>query len=91
MTLWADDVAARAWYTEVLGIEPYFQRPDADNPAYVQFCLCDHQDELGIIDQRYAPPAFGAQPGGAIMHWHVDDVAAAITALEAKGATVYMR
>ena len=36
VTLWADDLpAARAWYTEVLGIEPYFQRPDAENPAYV--------------------------------------------------------
>jgi predicted enzyme related to lactoylglutathione lyase len=91
VTLWADDVlAARAWYTEVLGIEPYFQRPDAENPAYVEFRLGDHQDELGIIDRRYAPPGSGAQPGGAIVHWHVDDVEATIVALEAKGATVYM-
>ena len=91
VTVWADDVpAARAWYTEVLGIEPYFQRPDAENPAYVEFRLGDHQDELGIIDRRYAPPGFNAQPGGAIVHWHVDDVAATIAALEAKGATVSM-
>lgn len=91
VTLWADDVpAARAWYTEVLGIEPYFQRPDAENPAYVEFRLGDHQDELGIIDRRYAPPGSSTQPGGAVVHWHVDDVAATIAALEAKGATVYM-
>jgi predicted enzyme related to lactoylglutathione lyase len=91
VTLWADDVpAARAWYTEVLGIEPYFQRPDAENPAYVEFRLGDHQDEMGIIDRRYAPSGSSAQPGGAIVHWHVDDVAATIAALEAKGAAVYM-
>lgn len=91
VTLWADDVAAaREWYAEVLGIEPYFQRPDAAQPAYVEFRLGDHQDELGIIDRRYAPPGSSTQPGGAIAHWHVDDVAATITALEAKGATVYM-
>jgi predicted enzyme related to lactoylglutathione lyase len=91
VTFWADDVpAARAWYAEVLGIEPYFQRPDAENPAYVEFRLGDHQDELGIIDRRYAPPGTGAQPGGAIAHWHVDDVETTIAALEAQGATVYM-
>ncbi len=93
MTLWADDVlqAARAWYAEVLGIEPYFQRPDAENPAYVEFRLGDHQDELGIIDRRYAPPGCPARSrAGAIVHWHVDDVAAAIAALESKGATVSM-
>lgn len=91
VTLWADDVpAARAWYAEVLGAEPYFQRPDAETPAYVEFRIGDHQDELGIIDRRYAPPGFSAQPGGAIAHWHVDDVAATIAALEANGATVSM-
>jgi predicted enzyme related to lactoylglutathione lyase len=91
VTLWADDVpAARAWYADVLGIEPYFQRPDAEIPAYVEFRLGDHQDELGIIDRRYAPPGSRAQPGGAVVHWHVDDVEATVTALEAKGATVYM-
>ena len=91
VTLWADDVpAARAWYTQVLASEPYFQRPDAENPAYVEFRLGDHQDELGIIDRRYAPPGTSAQPGGAIVHWHVDDVAATIATLEAHGATIYM-
>ena len=33
----ADDVRkARDWYAVFLGGDPYFQRPDADNPAYLQ-------------------------------------------------------
>ena len=56
VSLWANDVkAARAWYSDVLGIEPYFQRPDAENPAYVEFRLGDYQQELGIIDRRFCP------------------------------------
>ena len=91
VTLWADDVAAaRAWYTDALGVEPYFQRPDAENPAYVEFRIGDHEDELGIIDRRYAPPGMGETPGGAVVYWHVDDVAATIAALEARGATALM-
>jgi predicted enzyme related to lactoylglutathione lyase len=90
ISYWADDVkAARAWYSELLGIEPYFQRPDADNPAYVEFRLGDYQDELGIIDARYAPPGAQAGPGGVIAYWHVDDVAATLERLLAMGATEY--
>jgi catechol 2,3-dioxygenase-like lactoylglutathione lyase family enzyme len=34
ISFWADDVkAARAWYSELLGIAPYFERLDAANPA----------------------------------------------------------
>ena len=36
ISYWADDLkAARAWYTELLGIAPYFERPDSENPAYI--------------------------------------------------------
>jgi catechol 2,3-dioxygenase-like lactoylglutathione lyase family enzyme len=50
ISFWADDVkAARAWYSEILGIAPYFERPDAANPAYIEFRLGDYQHELGII------------------------------------------
>ena len=90
ITYWADDVkAARAWYAELLGIEPYFQRPDADNPAYVEFRLGDYQDELGIIDARYAPQGTTRGPGGAVVYWHVDDVAAALERLLTMGATAH--
>ncbi len=87
---WADDMkAARTWYAELLGIEPYFQRPDAENPAYVEFRIGDYQDELGLIDRRYAPGGAVDGPGGAIVFWHVDDLDGAYARLKAMGATEY--
>jgi len=90
ISLWADDVkAARAWYSELLGIAPYFERPDAENPAYIEFRLGDYQHELGIIDRKYAPPGAAIGPGGVIAYWHVDDVAGTLQQLTAMGATEY--
>ena len=90
ISFWTDDVkAARAWYTELLGIAPYFERPDAENPAYIEFRLGDYQHELGIIDSKYAPPGAATGPGGVIAYWHVDDVAATLQRLLAMGATEY--
>ena len=45
--------------------------------------------ELGIIDQRFAPPNAAAGPGGAVMHWHVDDLPATVERLLSLGATEY--
>ena len=91
LNLWADDVAAAvAWYTEFLGVQPYFERRGPDGrPAYVEFRIGDHQDELGIIDRGYQPPDAGTGPGGAIMHWHVDDLDATVERLLSMGATQY--
>ncbi|WP_406065726.1 VOC family protein [Streptomyces sp. NBC_01077] len=46
----ADLAAARSWYTEVLGLDPYFERPD-----YIEFRLGDHSTELGISRTPSAP------------------------------------
>ena len=90
VSFWADDVdAAMRWYGELLGVEPYFVRPEDGPPAYVEFRLGDHQDELGLIDRRYAPPDAAAGPGGTVAYWHVDDVAAALERLRSMGATDY--
>lgn len=89
VSFWAADLAAaKRWYSEVLGLEPYFQRPNAENPAYIEFRLGDYQHELGIIDSRYAPKG-AAAPGGAVLYWHVDDVAATVEKLIAMGAKAY--
>ena len=83
VSFYADDLdAASSWYAEVLGIPPYFARP-----GYVEFRVGDSEDELGIIDRRYAPRP--APPGGAIVYWHVDDLAAAISRLRSLGAEEY--
>jgi predicted enzyme related to lactoylglutathione lyase len=90
VSFWADDLeAATKWYTELLGVDPYFQRPEEGPPAYVEFRLGDYQHELGLIDRRYAPDGAMPGPGGAVMFWHVDDVPAALERLLSMGAKEY--
>jgi hypothetical protein len=39
VNFYATDIqAAKKWYSELLGIEPYFIRPDPENPIYVRLC-----------------------------------------------------
>ena len=73
--------AAEKWYTELLGISPYFERP-----GYREFRLGDYQHELGLIDSRYQPEGSATGPGGAVAYWHVDDVAATFEKLLSMGA-----
>lgn len=90
VSFWADDLkAARKWYKELLGIDPYFERPDPNNPAYIEFRLGDHQHELGIIDRKFAPKASVNGPGGAVLFWHVDDINATLAKLVSMGAKEY--
>jgi len=85
ISFWADDLeAAKRWYAELLGVEPYFGRP-----GYYEFRVGDHQDELGLIDSRYAPGGIATDPAGAVMYWHVDDVRAALERLLSMGAKEY--
>jgi predicted enzyme related to lactoylglutathione lyase len=82
----ADVAAARKWYTELLGIDPYFERPVGGPPAYIEFRLGDYQHELGVIDSRYAPAGSATGPAGAVVYWHVDDVTATLEKLLSLGA-----
>ncbi|MFE5522414.1 VOC family protein [Streptomyces virginiae] len=85
INFWADDLeAAKNWYTEVLGIAPYFERP-----GYAEFRIGDHQQELGIVDRRYAPPGAADKPGGAVAYWAVDDLPAVRQRLLDLGAEEY--
>ncbi len=88
VNFFADDMdAAKTWYSELLGIDPYFERPAPDgHPAYMEFRLGDYQHELGFIDGRYAPHGSTSRPGRAIVYWHVDDVPASHERLLALGA-----
>jgi predicted enzyme related to lactoylglutathione lyase len=88
LNFYADDVAAaRDWYAELFGVEAYFAYPPAPAaPAYVEFRIGDDEDEFGFIDRRYAPPGDAAGPGGAIMHWHVDDLQGTVDRLLEMGA-----
>lgn len=88
ISYFADDVErARQWYTELLGIEPYFSREANGRVAYLEYRVGDYQHELGLIDSRYSPHGAGAQTGGSVTFWHVDDVVAARGRLLSMGAT----
>jgi predicted enzyme related to lactoylglutathione lyase len=85
----ADVPATVAWYTELLGVQPYFVRPEQGPPAYVEFRLGPDEDELGILDSRFAAHPATSRPAGAVVYWHVDDVAAAVDRAIALGATAH--
>jgi predicted enzyme related to lactoylglutathione lyase len=86
ITYFADDLeAAEAWYTELLGVEKYFEVPG----GYVEFRIGDHSQELGIIKGDWAPHDMSAAPGGQIAYWHVDDLDGSIERLLALGAEEY--
>ena len=79
-----DHEGAKKWYSEFLGIEPYF-----NVPGYTEFRLGDYQHELGIIDAKYAPKDYSAKPSGAIAHWHVDNLKSTLDRLISLGAKEY--
>ncbi|GMA26020.1 glyoxalase [Luteimicrobium album] len=90
ITYTADDVAAaRDWYAALLGQEAYFAQPAEGAPAYVEFRVGADEDELGIMDRRYAAPATrdAGAGSGATVYWAVDDVEATLTRLAELGAT----
>ncbi|HEY4784926.1 MAG TPA: VOC family protein [Bacteroidales bacterium] len=75
---------AKKWYSEVLGLEPYF-----NVSGYTEFRLGDYQHELGIIDSKYAPKNASKEIGGAIAYWHVDNLQETLDLLISKGAKLY--
>jgi predicted enzyme related to lactoylglutathione lyase len=89
VSFFAEDMgAAKEWYTELLGIEPYFARPEVGPPAYLEFRFGDFQCELGLIDARYSPHGLSDKPAGAVIFWHVDDLEATVERLLKLGATL---
>ena len=71
-----DLVAAKAWFSQVLGAEPYF-----DEPFYVGFSVGGF--ELGLIPDG-EPGAAGVQA-----FWGVPDATAELARLEGLGAQVH--
>jgi predicted enzyme related to lactoylglutathione lyase len=73
----APDLAkAKAWYSKVLGIEPYF-----DQPFYIGFNVGGY--ELGLDPD----PSSSTGSGGVIVYWGVPDANAALKRLLSLGAT----
>lgn len=80
----ADHAAAKEWYSQLFGTDPYF-----DVPGYFEFRLGDHQHECGVIDAGYAPSGACDGPAGAVIYWHVDDLDAILALLDSLGAREY--
>jgi len=73
----APDLAkAKAWYSKILGIEPYF-----DQPFYVGFSVGGY--ELGLDPDL----SLSAGLGGVVVYWGVADANAALKRLLSLGAT----
>jgi len=73
-----DIAAAKAWYTKVFGVEPYF-----DEPAYyVGYNIGGF--ELGLTPE---PSAGAKRQPAEVAYWGVEDTAAAYKKLLEQGAT----
>lgn len=72
-----DLAKAKAWYTNVLGIQPYF-----DQPFYVGYNVGGY--ELGLVPQ---PDAGAKRAAAGIAYWGVPDAHAACKRLLDLGAT----
>lgn len=70
-----DLAAAKAWWTVLLGQEPYF-----DQPFYVGFSVAGY--ELGLLPD-------GDPADGALTYWAVDDCFTAVDEALALGARVH--
>ena len=66
---------ARDWYTQALGVEPYF-----DEPYYVGFDIGGF--ELGLIPDSET----AGRPGSVAVYWGVDDIQTAFGRLLSAGA-----
>jgi predicted enzyme related to lactoylglutathione lyase len=83
ISFYADDLeAAKRWYADFFGVEPYFAVP-----GYYEFRIGDYRHEFGLIDKAYAPYAPVSGPAGSITSWHVDDVQATLDRVLTLGAT----
>lgn len=83
-----DFEGAKRWYTDLLGVAPYF-----DQPWYAEFRIGDYQYELGILNGEFAGQLGGVpatdRPGGVVLYWQVDDLDAAIVRTLELGATLF--
>ena len=75
----SDLAKAKAWYSEVLGIQPYF-----DDPFYVGFNVGGF--ELGLVP---VASTNNSGEGGARAYWGVADAEAAFKQLLALGAQAH--
>ncbi len=77
-----DLAAAKAWYSQILGIEPYF-----DEPFYVGFNVAGYELGLQPYEGEGEMPVSAAE--NALTYWGVEKVDEAFQNLLALGATAH--
>ena len=78
-----DDIdKGKAWYTAVLGVEPYF-----DEVFYVGFNVSGY--ELGLQPGQPGASTSDDKADGAVAYWGVENAAEAFARLIELGATVH--
>ena len=75
-----DLTEAKAWYSKIFGIEPYF-----DQPFYVGFNVGGYELELEL--ELDPDPSSSDGAGGVIVYWGVSDVEVALKRLFSLGAS----
>lgn len=80
----ANHKEAVKWYADFLETEPYFNAP-----GYSEFRIGDYQNELGIIDGKFAPESISDKPSGTTVYWHVDDLQATLDRLISLDAIIH--
>ena len=73
----SDLARSKAWYTEVFGVQPYF-----DEPYYVGFNIAGY--ELGLNPSKTVDPG----PGGSVAYWRVGNIDDAVEWFAKAGAVV---
>lgn len=90
ISFFADNLQeAKDWYTDFLGIEPYYAFPNDETPTYIEFRIGDYEHELEIIDKIFQPSLASKSIGGSVAFWHVEDVNKVFDKLISSGAKEY--
>jgi lactoylglutathione lyase len=75
----SDISKAKAWYSKIFGVDPYF-----DEPYYVGFNIAGY--ELGLQPEDNASPN---KEGGVVSYWGVENVEEIYKVFIANGASEY--
>ena len=75
----SDISCAKAWYSKIFGVDPYF-----DEPYYVGFNIAGY--ELGLQPEDNALPS---KEGGVVSYWGVENVEEIYKIFIANGASEY--
>ena len=89
VSFFAEDMAAaKAWYTELLELEPYFAVPNAETPVIWSGGSATSSASSASSTPSSPRTTVSTKPAGAVIFWHVDDLEGSVERLLSLGATL---